>query len=307
MQLFCISKGIAVTIARQAFQTLVMYAVHRDHTARVHKCNKRGCRKSYRVGIILKQFNPMKNAIDIIKKQIQGNYPDKKFRFDKFDVKLELKGIEYHDLDVKDQKPIGVQTSIFTNDTNVEDQQTFVVDKTTSDSFTWSLTEGLEVGTEFEVKVPFIGDSKSSIKLNFSSTQSQTTSVERHWGYSALIPVPAHSKIETSFSVLEGKIDTPFTATFQVRGYMKISFDISGPGQKADWRYCQGEISEMIRGGYCVSDPKTFECNTSGVFNGIAATTYVVHTKPVGGEATVFARGEEWDSQPMRAAAASLA
>ena len=178
--------------------------------------------------------------------------------------------------------------------------QTFTVDKTTSDSFTWSLTEGLEVGTEFEVKVSAVGDSKSSIKMNFSSTQSQTTSVERHWGYSARIPVPPHSKVKTTFSVLEGKVDTPFTATFQVRGYMKISFDVSDPGQKPDWRYCEGEISHMIKYGVCTSNPKTFECSTSGVFTGVAATTYVVHTEPIDGEAVEFARGEVWDSQPIK-------
>lgn len=243
----------------------------------------------------------MKNAIDIIKKQIQGSYPDNKFRFERFDVTLEMRGIEYQDLDVKDQKPISLQSSIFTNDTSVQDEQEFTVDKTTSDSFSWSLTEGLEVGTEFEVKIPFVGDSKTSVKLNFSSTQSQSSSVERHWGYSAKIPVPPHSQIETIFSVLEGKIDTPFTATFQVRGYMKIEFDISDPGQKSDWRYCEGEISKMIEGGYCVPDPKTFECSTSGVFAGVAATAYIVHTRPMNGETVEFARGIAWDSQPIKA------
>jgi len=244
----------------------------------------------------------MKKAIDIIKKQIQGSYPDNKFRFDKFDVQLQLRDMSYADLDVQNQRPVSLQSSTFTNGTSVQDEQTFSVDKTTSDSFTWSITEGIEVGSEFMVKVPFVGDAKSSIKLNFSSTQGQTTSVERHWGYSAQIPVPPHSKIETIFSVLEGKIDTPFTATFQVRGYMKISFDISNPGQKADWRYCEGEISEMIKGGYCVSNPKTFECSTTGVFTGVAATTYIVETKTLDGKTLQTVRGENtWDPQPLKA------
>ncbi len=242
----------------------------------------------------------MENAIEIIKKQIQGTYPDNKFRFDTFDVQLELKGLEYNDLDIKNQNPVSLQSSIFTNDTSVQDEQTFSVDKTTSDSFTWSLTEGIEVGAEFEVSIPFIGDAKTSVKLNFSSTQSQTTSVERHWGYSALIPVPPYSKVETTFSVLEGQINTPFTATFQIRGFIKISFDVSNPGEKADWRYCEGEISQMLQGGYCISNPATFECSTSGIFKGVAATTYIVHTKPIDGEALEFEKGETWDSQPVK-------
>jgi hypothetical protein len=243
----------------------------------------------------------MKNAIDIIKKQIQGSYPNNKFRFDKFDVKLQLRDLSYQDLDVRNQQPISLQSSVFTNGTSVEDEQTFTVDKTTADSFTWSITEGIEVGSEFEVKVPFVGDAKSSIKLNFSSTQGQTTSVERHWGYSAKIPVPPHTKVQTTFSVLEGEINTPFTATFQVRGYMKISFDISDPGQKPDWRYCDGEISEMIKGGYCVSDPETFEASTTGVFSGVAATTYIVETKTLDGKVLHVAKGDTaWDPQPVK-------
>jgi len=233
----------------------------------------------------------MKNAIEIIKKQIQGNYPDNKFKFVKFDVQLELKSVEYTDLDVKNQKQVSIQSSMFTNESSVEDEQTFNVDKTTSDSFSWSLTEGLEVGAEFQLNVPFIGDAKTTVKINFSSTQSQTTSVERHWGYSANIPVPAHSTIETTFSVLEGEINTSFTATFQIRGYIHIEFDISKPGQSADWKKCEGEIADMIKFGVCVSDPKTFECSTSGVFSGVAATTYVVNVKPVNGTAVEFDKG----------------
>jgi hypothetical protein len=243
----------------------------------------------------------MQDPIEIIKKQIQGSYPDNKFRFDKFDVQLSLLSMLYDDLDVKGQHPIAVQRSIFTNETDVQDSQTFTVDKTTTDSFTWSLTEALKISTKFKVQIPFVGDSESSVELSFSSTQSQTTSVARHWGYSAQIPVPPHSQIETTFSVLEGKISTPFTARFQVRGYMKISFDISNPGQRSDWRYCEGEIADMIKSGYCVSNPATFECGTTGNFSAVAATTYVVHTRRLdGGEPQEFARGAMAWGQPKQ-------
>jgi Clostridium epsilon toxin ETX/Bacillus mosquitocidal toxin MTX2 len=234
----------------------------------------------------------VQDPIEIIKKQIQGTYPDSKFRFDRFDVQLSLLSMLYDDLDVKSQHPIALQRSVFTNDTGVQNSQTFTVDKTTSDSFTWSLTEALKVSSKFKVGIPFVGDSETTVELSFESTQSQTTSVSRHWGYSAQVQVPPHSKIETSFSILEGNIDTAFTARFQVRGYMKISFDISNPGQRPDWRYCEGEIANMIKGGYCVSNPATFECGTTGRFTGVAATTYVVHTRPLdGGEPQEIDRG----------------
>lgn len=242
----------------------------------------------------------MDDPMDIIKRQIQGAYPDDKFWFQEWDVELSLFSLTYSDLNVKNQKPVGLQQSIFTNDTPVPDTQTFVVDKTTSDSFTWSVTEGLKISSKFKVGIPFVGDSETTVELSFSSTQGQTTSVTRHWGYSAQIPVPANSKIETTFSVLEGVIDTSFTAVFQVRGQMRINFDISQPGQPADWRTCGGDIADMIAHGYCVSDPTKFQCHTSGQFKGVAATTYVVHTKSVDGndEPVEFARGEDLFGYP---------
>jgi hypothetical protein len=242
----------------------------------------------------------MKKAIDIIKKQIQGNYPDSKWQFRKFDVHIELFEMAYRDLNVEDPRPIALQSSLFVNDTGETAEQTFSVDKTTSDSFAWSLTEGIEVGSEVTVKVPLIADAKASMKLKFESTQTQSTSVDRHWGYSAKIPIPPHSKLETTFSVLEGVVNTPFTATFQARGYIDLEFDISKPGQGADWRTCGGEIAEMIRGGYCVSNPATFQATTSGEFTGNAATTYIVHTKILGASPTVFDSGpaETW-SKPV--------
>lgn len=243
----------------------------------------------------------MKNAMDIIKKQIQGSYPDNKFTFTKLDVNLELRDLSYADLDVKDQIPVSIQSSLFENGTSVEDSQTFTVDKSTSDSFTWSITEAIEVSSEFSVKIPFVGDSKTTVKLNFSSTQGQTTSVDRHWGYSAQIPVPPNTSVTTTFSVLEGKINTPFTATFQIRGFMRIDFDISKGDEASDWRYCEGQIADMISGGYCVSDAAKFECSTSGIFLGVAATSYIVKTKTNQQDnEAVFATGEIWDSQPAK-------
>jgi hypothetical protein len=227
------------------------------------------------------------NPIDIIKKQIQGNYPNDKFRFKKFDVILELRDVTYKDLVPADLYAVAIQTSIFENKTNVEDEQTFSVSKSTSQTAEWSITEGLEIATQFEVKVPFIGSGSTTATLSLQSTQTQSKTETRQWDYSARIPVPAHTTVETTFSVLEGKINTPFTATIQARGYMWIEFNISQPGQPADWRYCDGEIAQMIALGYCVSNPKTFEASASGIFTGVEATTYKVTTKIIDAQGKV--------------------
>lgn len=71
----------------------------------------------------------------------------------------------------------------------------------------------------------------------------------------------------------------PLTATVRARGYLWIEFDISGPDQKPDWRFCRGEISEMLKDQYCIMNPQTFEANAHGVFSGVEATSYKVTTK----------------------------
>jgi len=229
----------------------------------------------------------MRNANEILKQRIVdllSHGGSEAWRINQFDITgWTLVDVKYDNLSVSGQRPVALQTSEYTNDTSVTDTQTFSVDKETTDTFTWSITEGLEVGTEFTVNVPLVGGAKTQIKLSLSATQQQAVSRTRKWIYSAQIPVPAHSQVSATFSVLEGNVNTPFTATIQAHGTVRIAWKDSG-----SWYHCGGAIDEMIEDDYCLPDRSFWQVDAKGLFAGIDATQYVVHTKEQGGDLEVF-------------------
>ncbi|GGP53786.1 ETX/MTX2 family pore-forming toxin [Saccharothrix coeruleofusca] len=216
----------------------------------------------------------MRDPVEVIRQQIRGEIPEQDFRFDRFDVTLGLAALRYTTLDVEDQRAVVVRQSVFTNDTDNTRTRTFAVDETTTDTFGWTLSEALRVGTTFEVPVPLVDDDGVRAELDLTSTRPQTTAVTRHWRYRAQIPVPARCRVQTTFSVLEGRISTPFTAVLQVRGFLDIRWADGG-----SWKRCFGEVAEMIEKGYRVPDPAAFQCTTGGRFTGAVATGYRVHTR----------------------------
>ena len=219
--------------------------------------------------------NPKDVLLDRVEKVLEQN---EAYRIKEFDITgWSLVDLKYDNLSVQNQSPVALQTSEFTNDTTVTDTQTFSVDKETTDSFTWSITEGLEVSTEFTVNVPLVGGAKTSVKLSLSSTQAQSVSRTRKWLYSAEIPVPAHSKVSVMFSVLEGSVNTPFTATIQAQGTVWVEWKAEG-----SWFYCGGDIDNMIEGDYCFPDASFWQVSASGVFTGVDATSYIVKSKQKG-------------------------
>jgi Clostridium epsilon toxin ETX/Bacillus mosquitocidal toxin MTX2 len=163
--------------------------------------------------------------------------------------------------------PTQVDSAQWENNSSVQNSQVFTVDKTTTDSFTWTMKEGLKTGAKFGAKLPFVGQAQTTVELNLEATQSGTQSTARRWSYSATVPVAPHKRVVTSFIVNEAKYSIPFTATARVRGRVYIRFAKGG-------RYFQREISEMIeKSGW---NPGTFEVQTSGTLTGTQGQTFVV-------------------------------
>ena len=83
----------------------------------------------------------------------------------------------------------------------------FSYSKTTTDTFTFSFTEGLKVGVsaKFKAGVPFAGTEWTvSGEFSFTGTQSQTTTNTATWTNTVTINVPAHTKVRAVAFVTVG-------------------------------------------------------------------------------------------------------
>lgn len=209
----------------------------------------------------------MKNAKDEVKDNIKEQF--KGVDIKKLDIDFDLVTMDYADLKITNEHPNSIESSSFRNDTDANDQQVFTVDKTTTDTFTWSITEGLELGTTFKVGVPFFSEANASIKLNFSSTQGQSTSVQRRWSTSTTVVVPARSLVTASFIIYEGLLNTPFTAKFRAHGKIELKL-------KND-KKIEGNIDDLIKEGKLPED--LFKVQAKGELSADTAMRFEVVTR----------------------------
>jgi hypothetical protein len=216
----------------------------------------------------------MIDAIAIVRQRIlsvwNGWYPPGPWRFIENETRLRAQLIDlyYNDLSLLEGPPIGLQSSTFINNGSLPATQRFTVSKTTEDAFTWTLSETLSASMSLSVKIPFVGSAETSFALDVSSTQGQTKSVARTWEYSAEIPVPPHTTVETQFSIFEGVTDTPFQADYKVIGpYAVVNPNGSTNAYPLD-----------------ASDFNNNRVKAHGVFKGVQGTRYVVVVNEVTAE-----------------------
>lgn len=157
------------------------------------------------------------------------------------------KDINYDSPSISPTDPISASDQVLKNGTDIEQTETYAWEKSTTNSFTWSLTESLKIGVEttFICGVPEIaeGKIKTTVELDLSSTQSQTTSDTQKWSLSVPVRVPAHSGVECISVIEQSMCELAFTAEINLSGYVAVWFDDQVDGH---WlRFV--EISRVIR------------------------------------------------------------
>lgn len=163
--------------------------------------------------------------------------------------------------------PLTLKRSEFINNSTVQNSQAFTVEETTTESYTWSMTNALKVSTTFEAKVPFVGGTKNTIEINTSVTSSETQTESRKWSYASTIYVPPKRKIVTSFIVNEATYHVPFDARVVVRGTIYTN-------NKGNKKTFNRDIDYLINN--LNWNPNTFKVKTDGIMDAIVGHDYRV-------------------------------
>ncbi|MDS9469791.1 ETX/MTX2 family pore-forming toxin [Paracoccus sp. MBLB3053] len=181
--------------------------------------------------------------------------------------------------------PRGVYHTDWENNTSVQNVQTFLVEETTTDTYTWSLTAGLKVSSKFTAKIPFGSGTENTVEMSTSVTETETQSTARRWSYSTQVFVPPHCKLVSSFIVNEAQYHVPFTAKVTVRGYVYIKF--------SNGKYFGKEIDVLIKDlGW---SPSTFMVHTTGELDAVVGESFTVRTDEYALDGTQRAMGEVLD------------
>lgn len=179
---------------------------------------------------------------------------------------------EYKDLQYGNSSPASIDPNVvesaeFSNDSSVADKQTFSVNKTTTDTFSWSLKEGITTKVSGSADIPFLAKGKVEVAISFESTQTHTSTETRSWTYSAEVNVAAKKRVKTSFVVSEAKYHIPFTARVPVRGKVWVQY--------ADGHWWGGvDIDYLMNTLHW--RPDTFDAVIEGTFDGVRGMDYKV-------------------------------
>lgn len=114
----------------------------------------------------------------------------------------------------------------YDNGTTLQQSNTFQEAQTSTQSFTWSITEALSVGVEISATegVPAVASSsqKITVTLSLSSTQGATSTNSQAWQVNSPIQVPPNSSVKADMVISTQSYDVNFTASVLLQGYVAI-------------------------------------------------------------------------------------
>jgi hypothetical protein len=211
---------------------------------------------------------------------VQDGYEDKRLTIS--DMR-----IEYYDEPDNQMIPQVGAEQILTNSTSVEQSETVVLSKTTTSSFTWSLTEGFKIGmsVKFGVGVPPIASAETTIsgELSFSSTQSLTSTEQKAWNVTQPVKVPPHSEVDATLLIDERKFSQRFHSKCVLGGYVCSNSPDRINGHYF-WFHSVSEIfSKFPQPGFTVQGDQVFY-EGDGKFDGLMGIrTRVDFKQPLSG------------------------
>ncbi|KAI0757737.1 hemolytic lectin [Daedaleopsis nitida] len=142
-------------------------------------------------------------------------YSDHYFSFIWEDMQVDRVDFDLEAGFIVSSTPITLAGQTLTNNSDVEQEMSFSVDKgvTNTSSFEYSTGFTVTVGMEFSVGIPFISEGKFSIEASSTNTWTWGSSTEYTTQYTASFPVKAgpHQKVHATSMVNQGVLDVPYT------------------------------------------------------------------------------------------------
>jgi len=159
-------------------------------------------------------------------------------QYSKYKIDVEYKNIQYEPVVKNVAKPGFTFEEWYHNGGSHPLTGKFSKTKAVTASFTWSITEGLKIGTEnsFKAGIPGVvgGDLKFKTELELKSTQKQTKTETETFTIENHIPVAPHKSVKAIFTVIEREVEVPWHADVFINGYVACWFE---PKWDGHWLY----------------------------------------------------------------------
>lgn len=114
----------------------------------------------------------------------------------------------------------------YDNSTTLQQSNSFQETQTSTQTFTWSITEAMSIGIEVSATegVPNVASSsqKITVSLSLSSTQGATSTSQQTWQVNSPIQVPPSSSVKADMVISTQSYSVNFTAAVLLQGCVAI-------------------------------------------------------------------------------------
>jgi len=198
--------------------------------------------------------------------------------YSKYKVEVEYENVRYQNA-VKDvARPGFTFEEWYHNGGSAPLTGRFSKTKSVTAAFTWSVTEGLKIGTEntFKAGLPGVvgGDLKFKTELELSSTQAKTTTEKETFTVENHIPVAPKTSVKAVFTVIEREVQVPWTADVWVNGYIACWFE---PKWEGHWLWFF-PVNRLANQDFKLAGNR-LRFPAKGVFKGIRGVETVLTTE----------------------------
>jgi len=198
--------------------------------------------------------------------------------YHQYQIKTEYKNMQYYPAVRDIAKPGFTFEEWYHNGGSVPLIGRFSKTKSLTSSFSWSITEGLKIGTEnsFKVGVPGIvgGDIKFKAELELKSTQAKTKTTTDTFTVENEIPVAPKKSVKAVFSIIEREVEVPWTADVYIRGAVAIWLN---PKFKNHWLWFYDARTLQNEDFVLAGDGLRYKAK--GIFNGVRGFETILTTQ----------------------------
>lgn len=142
------------------------------------------------------------------------------FLADKKSIKLKQIDFQLNGVSPKLDQPIVTDKQVVKNTTGIDQTQTLTMSYAKGVSYSFTNERGLKISEsiEFKAGLPLVGESKVKIGVEGTRTYSQTDAQDETEALTLEVPVtvPSGKTIEVSAIIMQGKIDVPYIAIFEI-------------------------------------------------------------------------------------------
>ncbi|MWC29581.1 ETX/MTX2 family pore-forming toxin [Paenibacillus sp. MMS18-CY102] len=142
------------------------------------------------------------------------------FLADKKNIKIKHIDFQLEGVDPKVDQPLVTDKQVVKNTSGIDQTQVLTMSYKKGTSYSFTNERGLKISEsiEFKAGLPLIGETKVKIGVEGSRTYSQTDATDESEELTLEVPVtvPTGKTIEVSAIILQGKIDVPYTVTFEI-------------------------------------------------------------------------------------------